>query len=474
MVQFRNKTQFGGRLVIVGFGCIGQGILPLLLRHIDLSPERISILTRDEDGRGIAGKYGVSFSIGPLTPANYNDMLVPRLDRGDFLLNLSVGASSIALIEWCQNRGVLYLDTCLEPWERTHLNPRLPAAEQSNYAFREAVLALRQRPHGTVTAVTAHGANPGLVAHFVKQALLALASDLGAELRADAPTSREEWAMLACSLGIKTIQVSEHDTQIDRQRKQAGEFVNTWSVDAFIGESCQMAELGWGTHERDFPESGSRHSFGCQSAIYLNRPGASTSVRTWTPLAGPSIGFLISHGESISISDYLTLGEGENPEYRPTVHFAYRPSNDAVHSLVELVERNLQPQLRKRVLNEGIVTGTDELGVLLTGHSRGGYWYGSRLTIEEARTLVPHNNATTLQVAAAALAGVIWAITNPDVGIVEAGDMNHEQILAIASQYLGEMVGEYTDWTPLDGRGQRFNETIDDTDPWQFQNFLLP
>ena len=27
-------TTFHGRLVIIGFGCIGQGVLPLLLRHI--------------------------------------------------------------------------------------------------------------------------------------------------------------------------------------------------------------------------------------------------------------------------------------------------------------------------------------------------------------------------------------------------------------------------------------------------------
>ena len=27
---------FGGRLVMLGFGSIGQGVLPLILRHIDM------------------------------------------------------------------------------------------------------------------------------------------------------------------------------------------------------------------------------------------------------------------------------------------------------------------------------------------------------------------------------------------------------------------------------------------------------
>jgi homospermidine synthase len=42
--------------------------------------------------------------------------------------------------------------------------------------------------------------------------------------------------------------------------------------------------------------------------------------------------------------------------------------------------------------------GIDELGVLLAGHKKNAYWYGSQLTIDEARKLAPHNNATSLQV----------------------------------------------------------------------------
>jgi hypothetical protein len=40
----------------------------------------------------------------------------------------------------------------------------------------------------------------------------------------------------------------------------------------------------------------------------------------------------------------------------------------------------------------------DELGVLIAGHSKNAYWYGSQLTIEEARRAAPYNSATTLQV----------------------------------------------------------------------------
>src|SRR3546814_17779606 len=80
--------------------------------------------------------------------------------------------------------------------------------------------------------------------------------------------------------------------------KRRGEFVNTWSIDGFVGEGCQPAELGWGSHEKTMPADGKRHDFGCDAAIYLMRPGAGTRVRSWTPLAGPMQGFLVTHNEA--------------------------------------------------------------------------------------------------------------------------------------------------------------------------------
>ena len=88
-------------------------------------------------------------------------------------------------------------------------------------------------------------------------------------------------------------------------------------MDGFVSEGCQPAELGWGTHERNFPRDGKRHDFGSGAAIYLGQPGAATRVRTWTPLAGTIHGFLITHGEAISIADYYTVREHGEVLYRP-------------------------------------------------------------------------------------------------------------------------------------------------------------
>ena len=115
----------------------------------------------------------------------------------------------------------------------------------------------------------------------------------------------------------------------------------------------------------------------------------------------------------------------------------------------------------------------DELGVLLMGHRKGAYWYGSRLSIEEARRLAPYNNATSLQVTAAVLGGLVWAIENPRCGVVEADQLDHARVMEIARPYLGEVVGVYSDWTPLQHRESLFPEALDRGDPWQFKNFRV-
>ncbi len=464
-------ASFSGHLVMIGCGSIGQGVLPLILRHIDIAPDRITILTADERGRDVAAGYGISFRIEPITRDNIDAVLRPMLGIGDFLLNLSVDVSSVALMDLCRSVGALYLDTCVEPWAGGYTDPSLTASQRSNYALRESALDLGARKPGGPTAVITHGANPGLVSHLVKQALLDIARDTGLEIAE--PQWREQWAALAQRLGVKVIHIAERDTQVANVPKRPGEFVNTWSIDGFVGEGCQPAELGWGTHERSFPADGHRHEFGRGSAIFLDRPGAATRVRSWTPMEGPFHGFLVTHNESISISDYYSVGNGDDVEYRPTVHYAYHPCDDAVLSLHELAGKNWQMQSRQRLMMQEIVSGTDELGVLLLGHARGAYWYGSRLSVEEARRLAPHNNATSLQVTASVLGAMVWAIENPNRGVVEPDDISYSRVLEIAGPYLGEVVGEYSDWTPVQDRGGLFNEAIDPACPWQFANFRV-
>lgn len=471
MKQDARHANFSGALVMLGFGCIGQGILPLLPRHLGVKPNRIKIIKASEDKTGIAAEYGAEVIATPLHEGNFEAVLEPLLGEGDFLLNLSVNVASLALIRLCRKRGAFYLDTCNEPWPGRYDNPALTPSQRSNYALREEALAYRLDKRSGATAVLTQGANPGLISALTKQALLNIAADT--HVRFDEPTCYEEWAELARRLDIKVIHIAERDTQTSGRRKQKDEFVNTWSVEAFVDEGLQPAELGWGSHEKHWPEDAGRHGFGSDAAIFLNRPGIATRVRGWTPLEGPYHGFLVTHAESISIADHLTLRENGRIAYRPTVHYAYHPCDDAVLSLHEMAGRNWELQHRQRIMRDEITGGNDELGVLLMGNAKGVYWYGSRLSIEQARELAPHNNATSLQVVAGILGGMVWALRNPDSGLVEPDELDYKTVLEIARPYLGEVVGVYGDWTPLQGRSALFAEDADAGDPWQFRNFRV-
>ena len=168
------------------------------------------------------------------------------------------------------------------------------------------------------------------------------------------------------------------------------------------------------------------------------------------------------------------MREGDKPVYRPTCHYAYHPCDDAVLSLHEMAGNAWKRQPTWKILDENeIVDGVDELGVLLYGHAKNAYWYGSSLSIEDTRKLAPYQNATGLQVTSAVLAGIVWMLENPDRGIIEADEMDFRRCLEVQRPYLGKVFGAYTDWTPLAGRPGLFPEEIDTSDPWQFTNVLV-
>jgi homospermidine synthase len=471
MKQDGKPTTFHGRLVMLGFGSIGQGVLPLLGSVLGMKRGRVTIVKTSADETGIAAEFGAEVIATALNEGNYETLLEPLLGEGDFLLNLSVDVSSLALIRFCRKRGAFYLDTCNEPWPGRYDNPGMTLSQRSNYALREEALAWRLDKRSGPTAVLTQGANPGLISALLKQALMNMAAQTRIEV--EKPTAYEEWAALAQRLQVKVIHIAERDTQQAERRKERDEFVNTWSVEGFVDEGLQPAELGWGSHEKHFPPDGGRHGFGSDAAIFLNRPGIGTRVRSWTPLEGPYHGFLVTHAESMSIADHLTLRDNGKVVYRPTVHYAYHPCDDAVLSLHEVAGKNWQVQHKHRIIREEIESGVDELGVLLMGNPKGVYWFGSRLSIQQARALAPHNNATSLQVVAGVLGGMVWALRNPDAGLVEPDDLDHEVVLEVAAPYLGDVVGEWSDWTPLQGRSPLFAELKDESDPWQFLNFRV-
>lgn len=434
-------------ILMIGFGCIGQALLPFLQQRPD--QPRISIITADTDGLSIARAYGVDTHIIAVTPHNYIALLSKFLHKGDLLVNVSVNVSSLALIAWCQQQAVHYIDTCIEPWQGGYA-ANLPHTS-SNYALRQQALAANH-PHST-TAIVAHGANPGLVSHFVKQGLSDLAAIKGI-------AHSDTWAQLAQQLDIRVIQIAERDTQHGPVALGAGEFANTWSADGFMAEAWQLAELGWGSHESVQTADILQHASGDRSAVYMLRHSAEVKVKTWTPSAGEQTAWLITHHESISIASLLTHRNLGKLEYRPTVYYAYQPAPLAQSSLQKWIDSGYAAPVHTTLLKETLATGFDELGVLFL-FPGGCYWYGSTLALAQARAIAPHNNATSMQVIAGILSAMDWMTKNPDSGIVEAEAMlPHNELLVSAHPLLGEVRGVLGAWQPNNNKQLQLSDFL--------------
>ena len=479
---------FSGRILFVGFGAVARCTLPILLQHLSVKPGQITIMDFEPDEAALRPwiAQGMTFVKDRVTADNMGSLLAQYVSAGDLLIDLAWNIDCCEILQWCHDRGVLYINTSVEVWD--------PYAGAENRHPTERTLYWRHMNIRRMiggwkepgpTAVLEHGANPGLISHFTKHALLDIAGraldekKVGGELaeRVAQHAKSLEFNHLARALGVKVIHCSERDTQITDRPKQVNEFVNTWSVEGFREEGTTTAEMGWGTHEKELPALAFEHPDGPRSQICLARMGINTYVVSWVPPNHHIIGMIVRHGEAFTITEKLTVWEGGRAVYRPTVHYAYCPCDCAIVSLYELRGRdyNLQPAIR--IMTDEITSGADILGALVMGHPYQSWWCGSDLDIEESRRLVPHQNATTMQVAISVVAACRWMLDNPRRGVVVPDDLPHDYVLDISRPYLGQFVSVASDWNPLKHYSNAFEgfnrPHVDRSDPWQFGNFLL-
>ena len=479
--------KFDGRLLVIGCGSVSQCAIPLILKLIQMPASKVTIMDFVDNRSRIkdALDKGVNYVMERITESNYRTLLKEYVGPGDMIIDLAWNIDCISIVQWCRDNKVLYANTSVEEWNPYKDSERNDPTRYTLYSrhmeLRTKILD-NQQPN-TTTAIVDHGANPGLVSHFTKHALIGIAEKILKEKPKDPRKDILEKALadknfskLSQTTGVKIIHISERDTQITDKPKRVNEFVNTWSIEGFFEEGVAPAELGWGTHEYLIPNNAYFHKVGPKNQICLTSIGMKTWVRSWVP-CGEITGMVIRHGEAFSISDRLTVWEKGNAVYRPTVHYAYCPSNAAINSLHELEMRQFKLQEKQRIMSDEIIDGRDELGVLIMGHDFNSWWCGSLLDIHEARELVPHQQATTLQVAISVVAAATWMIKNPNKGFLMPDDVDHEEILKVARPFLGPFVSEAVDWTPLKNLNTQFTKFDvmhpKEEDVWQFASFLV-
>src|SRR5271170_2638965 len=86
-------ARFDGPIVMIGFGSIGKGTLPLLERHLAFDKRKFVVVAPQDADRRLLDDRQLRFIHQSITKDNYRDVLTPLLTVGPgrgMIVNLSV------------------------------------------------------------------------------------------------------------------------------------------------------------------------------------------------------------------------------------------------------------------------------------------------------------------------------------------------------------------------------------------------
>src|SRR5262245_46743150 len=112
-------TVFNHRILFLGFGAVARCTLPILMDHLKVDPRRVTILDFDpnETALGPWLAKGMAFVENRVTPDNLGPLLGSHLSAGDLLIDLAWNIDCCEIMQWCHDRGVLYVNTSVELWD---------------------------------------------------------------------------------------------------------------------------------------------------------------------------------------------------------------------------------------------------------------------------------------------------------------------------------------------------------------------
>ena len=133
------RPDFHGRILMAGFGTIGQCLLPMLLDTLAIEPGRVQVLDGDDHHGAVRAwrERGVGYAVRRIERHRLGEAMRGLAAPGDVLVNVTVGVDSVALADWCQSAGVAYVDSSLEPWDDVVWDSAQPARERTEYAHHQ-------------------------------------------------------------------------------------------------------------------------------------------------------------------------------------------------------------------------------------------------------------------------------------------------------------------------------------------------
>jgi len=444
-----NTVEYDGHIYIIGKGAIGTNLLYMILKLFKISPSNISIIDSKNLIDEIPIEYinnGLNFINKKVDDKNYKEIF-RNVKENDMIVDCSYDVSTLDIIKLCQEKGCSYINSSIETWNyRMEHDP----IKFSIYArYKELMDYSNSLSQKRFNAITGMGCNPGMVSIWVKVGLDKMNEQYKHQFNS--------YGELSQKLGVKTIHISEIDTQRTNDGKKSDEYCNTWSLDgeAFYEEALAPIEMSWGTHETNLPNNVAKY-FEDERYLVVDKQCITQYAQSYCPLSKNFIGMMIRHEENMTIGDTLTIKQDGKIVYKPTVFYVYHPCNDTMMSLYELKEKNYTYQHWYRLLTTEIIDGRDELGITFFMENGDIFWIGSLLDIDEAREVCEHKldhftNATIIQVIGGYLSGIFYLIQmmykKKYVGVLCADDLPHQPIFEKMKPFYGDFsILKVTDW----------------------------
>lgn len=440
------------KYIFFGVGSIGKPTAAMLNEFVDVNYKNVILIDQidmtSEPCLQPLFKKGARFLHRRLENDDYAP-LFEELDMKpyDVLVDLSTNTNCFRLVEELRKKSLMYINTSTEiDWhfttEDVYESSLLYRYEKINDMYK-----LNPDPKRP-TNIQSFGMNPGLISHLSFQGLLDVASLVLKHKKDDLLSdyvANKQFNLIAKHLQLNTIHVAEVDTQISKNYKNDGTFVNTWSVNGLIEEGVEPAQSGWGTHEKTIPNNGVIIGRG---AIAIKGNAISTLHRSYVP-DQEYVGMCIPHMEAVTLNKALTA---EN--YSPTVHYVYKLPQQTLKLLENMKTEDLVNVKNWRVFNplQDDLVGEDICGSLLifaknpiTGEDKPWtYWFGSVLGQGTSEFFGP----TSIQVTSAVLTSIKYMVENNSKGNLWAEDLPNDYVMRHTLPYLGKVLSIEGKWRP--------------------------
>ena len=112
-------TKFKGKILVIGCGSVSQCTIPLILKHIQVPPSHITIMDFVDNRTQVAQALaqGVHYTQKQITRDNYKKVLAQFVKSGDLIIDLAWNIDCCAILQWCHDHNVLYVNTSVELWD---------------------------------------------------------------------------------------------------------------------------------------------------------------------------------------------------------------------------------------------------------------------------------------------------------------------------------------------------------------------